>query len=170
LAAVTGNERYRLAAQQAVDYERSLQSPAAENRPEMHGLDLFAAVEIGLARLCVLRYLDALWLYDDLQVAVNAAQTWDTGLPHSLDQGAMGNLELLLLATRRLNDEWRHVETDRLAAMVMDSIEHNGWRCGGPQAVEIPSLMLGLAGIGYQMLRLAEPERVPSVLVLAPPS
>jgi lantibiotic modifying enzyme len=29
--------------------------------------------------------------------------------------------------------------------------------------------MLGLAGIGYQMLRLAEPDRVPSVLVLAPP-
>jgi lantibiotic modifying enzyme len=30
--------------------------------------------------------------------------------------------------------------------------------------------MVGLSGIGYQLLRLAEPDRVPSVLLLAPPS
>ncbi len=29
--------------------------------------------------------------------------------------------------------------------------------------------MMGLAGIGYGLLRLAAPERVPSVLVLEPP-
>ena len=63
---------------------------------------------------------------------------------------------------------WR-VETDRLAAKILDSIDRDGWQCGGPQAVETPGLMLGLAGIGYQMLRLAEPDRIPSVLVLAPP-
>jgi lantibiotic modifying enzyme len=33
-----------------------------------------------------------------------------------------------------------------------------------------PGLMVGLAGIGYGLLRLADPQRVPSVLVLAPPS
>ena len=170
LAEAIGNEQYRVAAQQAVDYERSLQTSADKDRPEMPGRDVPAAVEIGVARLCMLRYLDDLWLYEDLQVAVNAARTWDAGRPHSLDQGAMGNLELLLLATRRLNGDRRQVETDRLAAMIMDSIEQNGWHCGGPQAVEVPGLMLGLAGIGYQMLRLAEPERVPSVLVLAPPT
>jgi lantibiotic modifying enzyme len=35
--------------------------------------------------------------------------------------------------------------------------------------VEMPGLMLGLAGIGYGMLRLAEPAHVPCVLRLAPP-
>jgi hypothetical protein len=35
--------------------------------------------------------------------------------------------------------------------------------------VESPGLMTGLAGIGYALLRLAEPHRVPSVLGLAPP-
>ncbi len=53
--------------------------------------------------------------------------------------------------------------------MILDSIDRHGWQCGGPEAVEMPSLMLGLAGIGYEMLRLAEPDLVPSVLVLAPP-
>jgi Lanthionine synthetase C-like protein len=36
--------------------------------------------------------------------------------------------------------------------------------------VESPGLMTGLAGIGYGLLRLAEPTRVPSVLVLTPPT
>ena len=35
--------------------------------------------------------------------------------------------------------------------------------------VESPGLMTGLAGIGYGLLRLAEPTRMPSVLVLEPP-
>jgi lantibiotic modifying enzyme len=33
----------------------------------------------------------------------------------------------------------------------------------------VPGMMTGLAGIGYGLLRLAEPERVPSVPVLEPP-
>jgi len=36
--------------------------------------------------------------------------------------------------------------------------------------VESPGLLTGLAGIGYGLLRLAEPTRIPSVLVLAPPT
>jgi lantibiotic modifying enzyme len=35
--------------------------------------------------------------------------------------------------------------------------------------LEAPGLMTGITGIGYQLLRLAEPARVPSVLTLAPP-
>jgi hypothetical protein len=35
--------------------------------------------------------------------------------------------------------------------------------------VETPGLMIGLAGIGYGLLRLARPNDVPSVLQLAAP-
>jgi lantibiotic modifying enzyme len=54
-------------------------------------------------------------------------------------------------------------------AGVLSNIEHDGWRCGNPLAVESPGLMAGIAGIGYGLLRCAEPTRVPSVLSLAPP-
>jgi lantibiotic modifying enzyme len=64
---------------------------------------------------------------------------------------------------------WR-AEVDRLAAGVLESIERDGWRCASPLGVESPGLMTGLAGIGYGLLRLAEPARVPAVLVLAPPA
>jgi lantibiotic modifying enzyme len=36
--------------------------------------------------------------------------------------------------------------------------------------VTAPGLMTGIAGMGYQLLRLAEPGRIPSVLLLEPPS
>jgi lantibiotic modifying enzyme len=54
--------------------------------------------------------------------------------------------------------------------MVLGSIERDGWRCGTRAGVLSPGLMNGLAGIGLGCLRLAEPERVPSVLVLDPPA
>jgi lantibiotic modifying enzyme len=49
------------------------------------------------------------------------------------------------------------------------SLEANGPVTGVPLGVETPGLMTGLSGIGYQLLRLAAPDEVPSVLLLAPP-
>ena len=42
-------------------------------------------------------------------------------------------------------------------------------RCGNPLRAEAPGLMTGLAGIGYGLLRLSDPKRVPSVLLLESP-
>jgi mersacidin/lichenicidin family type 2 lantibiotic len=44
------------------------------------------------------------------------------------------------------------------AAVTLRRAREGGWRCG-----------MGLAGIGYGLLRLAAPEQVPSVLTLALP-
>jgi lantibiotic modifying enzyme len=58
----------------------------------------------------------------------------------------------------------------RLAAAAwLESIAQHGWRCGTPLNVETPGLLTGLAGIGWQLLRLAEPERVPAVLLFEVP-
>ena len=167
LAATTGNAQYRAAAQQAVDAEAAeRRAPAEADRSE---LDAGPAVAIGLAHLCLARSLDDAPRHADLPAAVDAAQSWDTGQSHALEQGALGSLELLL-ATRGPDGAPRDATIDPLATAVLDSSEQTGWRCGTPQAVETPGLMVGLAGIGHQLLRLAEPGRVPSVLVLAPPS
>jgi lantibiotic modifying enzyme len=41
------------------------------------------------------------------------------------------------------------------------------WPCGIPNGGETPALLTGLAGIGHFYLRLADPETVPSVLILS---
>ncbi len=64
--------------------------------------------------------------------------------------------------------EWEaHVRAQAASMLAFDTEQR--WRCGTPLAVETPGLLSGLAGIGYELLRLAEPELVPSVLALEPP-
>jgi type 2 lantibiotic biosynthesis protein LanM len=196
LAEVTGDEVYSAAARRAIDYERGLYSPEAQNWPDLRGPEVFGgdgspsddgatgavadsprfmvawchgAAGIGLARLRALQHLDDPKLGEEIDVALNTTLTRGFGQTHCLCHGDMGNFDLLLEAGRALNHRGWHVQIDRLAAAVLEDIDRHGWRCGGPGAVEMPGLMLGLAGIGYQMLRLAEPDRVPSVLALAPP-
>ena len=55
-----------------------------------------------------------------------------------------------------------------LAALVQRGIEQ-GWVCGTPSPAETPGLMIGLAGIGYNLLRFADPAAVPSLLLAEPP-
>ncbi|WP_202818905.1 type 2 lanthipeptide synthetase LanM family protein [Actinosynnema sp. ALI-1.44] len=52
------------------------------------------------------------------------------------------------------------------AGMVLDVVNRYGAWCGTPNAVPTPGLLTGLAGIGYGLLRLGFPDRVPSVLLL----
>jgi lantibiotic modifying enzyme len=127
------------------------------------------AAGIGLARLRALPHLDDPKLREEIHIALNTTLSHGFGHSHCLCHGDMGNLDLLLEASLALDDRGWRVQVERLVAMVLDSIDRHGWACGGPGAVEMPGLMLGLAGIGYQMLRLGEPHRVPSVLMLSPP-
>jgi lantibiotic modifying enzyme len=87
-----------------------------------------------------------------------------------LCHGDLGNLDFLLTAYERLGRNGalgRQVR--RRAQQVLASIGRDGWCCGTRGAVESAGLMNGIAGIGYGLLRLAEPGRVPSPLALAPP-
>jgi lantibiotic modifying enzyme len=89
---------------------------------------------------------------------------------YALCHGRAGNAELLIHAAEALGDE-----TARAAA---ETVGHQGieafcrhdlpWPCGVPGGGETPSLMLGLAGIGYFYLRLYDPVSVPSVLIVRP--
>jgi lantibiotic modifying enzyme len=51
----------------------------------------------------------------------------------------------------------------------LKGIEKRGWISGTPRGLESPGLLTGISGIGYQCLRLARPNLVPSVLMLAAP-
>jgi type 2 lantibiotic biosynthesis protein LanM len=186
LEALTGAGRFRDAAVAALDYERMLFSPEAGNWFDLrsdpdqrkgrqadarfttawcHG-----APGIGLARLHSLPYLDDAVTRSEIDTALRTTLAQGFGGTHSLCHGDLGNLELLLTAREVLADPKVAAHLERLTAVVQEGIEQDGWRCGLPLGVDSPGLMVGLAGIGYGLLRLAEPARVPSVLALAPPA
>lgn len=184
LAALTGEDRFGEAARAAVAYERSIFSPQKGNWPDLRDPDdpsqeqqdsfvtawCHGAPGIGLARLSSLRHFDDPVARTEVEAAIRTTLKHGFGGNHSLCHGDLGNIELLLQASQVLDDPQYHSHVDRLATQILEDIRLDGWRCGVPQGVESPGLMTGLAGIGYGLLRLAEPTRAASLLTLAPPT
>ncbi|HKV40608.1 MAG TPA: type 2 lanthipeptide synthetase LanM, partial [Blastocatellia bacterium] len=190
LYAVTLQDRFRDTALAGLEYERGLFCVEESNWPDLrvfvdrpaphadgpsfmtawcHG-----AAGIGIARAKMLTHLrgsiHSSELEEEVRAAVSATLAHGFGSNHCLCHGALGNIELLLLASQELGDTRLKLETYRAAAAVLDNISETGWLCGVPAGVETPGLMTGLAGIGYELLRLAEPDNLPSVLVLSSPT
>jgi type 2 lantibiotic biosynthesis protein LanM len=191
LAILSGEERFQRGALEAFEYERSMYSPVERNWPDLRPPETqspaaqaalaerdqppfmttwcHGAPGIGLGRAAALTHLDESVLRDELETALATTLAKGFGLNHSLCHGDLGNLETLLSASQVLERPDYHQQVYRIAAMILHSIERDGWSTGIPHAIESPGLMTGIAGIGYGLLRLAEPERVPSVLRLAAP-
>jgi len=115
-----------------------------------------------------MRLVDDATIRPEIQTAVQTTIARGFGASHSLCHGDFGNLELLQQASEALGSPERG-QLERLTATILERIDRLGWPCGNPLGVESTGLMTGLAGIGYGLLRRAEPTRVPSVLTLSPP-
>lgn len=185
LAAATGEERFERCARGAFEYERGLFSPERGNWPDFR-LDegdappsaedvqyptfwCHGAPGIGLSRLSALRRLRDEGLGLEVRAAARAILAEGFGGNHSLCHGDLGNLEFLFEAGRELQDEGLLARVGHILAAILHDADKRGWCCGTPRGTETPGLMTGLAGIGYGLLRLAEPGRVPSVLTLGRP-
>jgi type 2 lantibiotic biosynthesis protein LanM len=176
-AELSGETSFRELALEALCYERSLFSAEHGNWADVRGNNgrsysvnwCHGAPGIGMARILVSRHDDASEIQAEIETAVRTTLAAGFGRNHSLCHGDLGNLDLLLLAHAARPDLRLQPEIDRLTAEIVEDIETGGWRCGLPMDVETPGLMVGLAGMGYGLLRLAAPERVPSVLTLEPP-
>ncbi len=179
LAAWSGDTRFRAAAEAAIAYERSTFAPAEGNWPDYRtwpGEDpstpqfmaawCHGAPGIGLARIDSLQYMDDRETREEIRIALRKTVESDFGTNHCLCHGDLGNLDILLHAAQRGDDYWWNKAGKRLATETIAAIADHGYLFGAQTSLASPGLMTGLAGIGYGMLRLAHPERVPSVLVL----
>lgn len=81
----------------------------------------------------------------------------------------MGNLEILYRAQQSLPDKRWQARYELAKATLLENSHQYDWYCGTPQGVETPGLMVGLAGICLQLLHLADPTCVPSILTMTPP-
>ena len=179
-AHLLGEPRYADVARSAIDYERGLFDPDIRAwRDVRNGTDDMAitawchgGIGIGLSRLGVRRTLyaaDTTAVDAEIAAALACSREHGFGVSHSLCHGDAGALELFLSAATALESPELADETGRHAAALLRTIDSEGWLCGLPYGQSAPSLMVGLSGIGYQLLRMADPEHVPSVLTLAAP-
>lgn len=175
--------RFQQVAREALAYERSLFSPehggwrdGGGGRFPERGQEAYSpatwchgASGIGLARLDTLEILHDEVIEAEIRAAFDITLAKGNCGNHSLCHGDLGNLEFLSRAQSHLSDRRRLALYELARASVLEAGSRSGWLCGTPQHVETPGLMVGLAGICLQLLRLAEPACVPSFLTMDAP-
>jgi type 2 lantibiotic biosynthesis protein LanM len=191
LSRVTGERHHRDVAEQAFRYERHWFSPEHENWPDFRGgmpqpgqvnsgptyavAWCHGAPGIGLSRLRAFELTGDAACEQEAHAATRTTirylqmpQTVQSG--YSLCHGSAGNAEFLLESGRVLkNSEYRQA-AEQIGKQGIAWFESAGgpWPCGVLGGGETPNLLLGTAGIGMFYLRLDDPARVRSVLMVGP--
>jgi lantibiotic biosynthesis protein len=108
-------------------------------------------------------------LSDAVRSTLKSLERWAPGSDVTLCHGALGLVECLRSARASLGAKQRVTVDEACDKAVARVIRAHGreewWPSGLPSRGFSPSLMLGMAGVGYQLLREAGPERVPSLLL-----
>jgi type 2 lantibiotic biosynthesis protein LanM len=185
LAQETGNAAYDELADEALLYDNSHFSAEKQNWIDVRSeyADYASQVRedqpmawchgtpgIGLARVGIASVrATSPTLANDIEIAVQKTQADGFGTNHTLCHGDLGNLDLLLSAGQILPNEAYNRQTYRIAAQILASLDEHGCIDASPLTIETIGLMTGITGAGYELLRLAYPDKVPSVLLLEPP-
>ncbi|MHA6533185.1 type 2 lanthipeptide synthetase LanM family protein [Paenibacillus sp. BAC0078] len=174
----TGIDTFHEHAEAALSFERSLFSREHGNWADLRkdGASTYqskywchGSAGIGLGRLLMLESsgIDSRVLLNEIDTAIQATLNGGIGASHCLCHGDMGNSELLLLSGTKLGRP-DQVKTAHLIAdqMISEKKQQGVYRTGIPRGLKTPGFFLGYSGIGYQLLRLADHNQVPSVLSL----
>jgi type 2 lantibiotic biosynthesis protein LanM len=172
----TGETRFKEAAEEAIAYERSVFIPELNNWPDFrqpqtkdnpkcmcswcHG-----APGIGLARVATLDILDTPEIRQDIEAAITTTLNYGLSDIDHLCCGNMGRVEFLFTAGRKLNRPELVEAAMKLASQVVARAEEKGHYGYGSILDFHPGFFQGASGIGYQLLRLAYPDQLPSVLL-----
>ena len=182
LYAVTSNLAYLEAAKEAIEYEYSVFDKSVRNWPDFRLSEqkkqinflhtwCHGSAGIGLARLASLSILQTEAIHSDINTALETTQKYSIFNTENIDHlccGHLGRNELLVVASQKLgNEEWLKIARKQ-AAWLIKRAKNNGayaFLPHLPHSVFSPSFFKGSAGVGYQLLRLAFPESLPSVLI-----
>jgi len=180
LNAIEPRSELRTAARQAIEFERSLFSPEHDNwgdygNGECHEESSFGlswchgAPGIGLARLGCLELDENPMILADAEAAARCIEKNPVWPNDTLCCGEFGICEMLLEAGR-IGDAYPESALRRASGVVESAVRRRGdgghgfilGACTDDGSLSY-GLFQGLAGIGYSLLRLAHPEKLPCI-------
>jgi len=126
------------------------------------------SVEIGLARLGMLTVMDDPDIRDDFEEALGAVKTAPPTVLDHLCGGNFGLLEMLLAAAQHGGYPEMEVQVQEEASRLVAQAGPDGdFRLFGEPVGNVYNAGFGrgMAGIGYQLLRMADPSALPSALL-----
>lgn len=161
---------------EGIEYERQVFSPTAGNWPDFrpHATVDFnvswchGAPGIGLDRMGTLAIIDTEEIRQEINVALQTTQKSSLEEIDNLCCGNFGRIEVLLTASLKLNCPELLEKIDKQVSWIVNRAEREGTFCISPQLPKdayTPGFFQGVAGIGYELLRLAHPDLLPSVLL-----
>jgi len=120
---------------------------------------------IGLARVGGLDILNTVEIKRDIEVAVSTTRQQKLSRMDHLCCGNLGLVELLLTAGIKLSQpQLIEVAMKQATAIIIRAKQRGGFGYTPPLSYH-PGFFQGAAGIGYELLRLAYPDQLPSVLL-----
>lgn len=174
LYGVTGDKRYLDGAMAGIAFERSVYSEQEKNWPDLrhlNGKDTFpvkwchGAAGIALGRLGCRAILQTPVLDDDINVALQTTRLNMLQHVDCLCCGNFGRIEALLVASQLYSSlEWRDIAVDGAGRIVTRARANGSYSLFSENSVFNPGFFQGMAGIGYQLLRLARAD-MPSILL-----
>jgi type 2 lantibiotic biosynthesis protein LanM len=171
LAAAGLGGHFERAALAALAYERHLlKGDHWTDIPDKTQTSCFwchGAAGIGLARLELSRLITDPLLELDARSALERLCQAPPRTSSILCHGDLGNLDTLELATRVFPEGKWSGEYNAAKKAILEDFQHWSWATPLPSHLAEPGMMMGLAGVGYGLLRLASPEEVPSLLTLS---
>ncbi len=173
----TGESSFREAALEAEAYETNVFLPDVSNWPDFrrapteHGYGsvtswCHGAPGIALSRLAALPILDTPQVRQDISHGLRSTWLAGTQQRDTACCGAMGRVETLVVAARELGDPAYLQQARKMASAVLRrSQQQSGYALGWKNTPYLASFHQGMAGIGYEFLRLATPASLPSLLL-----
>ena len=178
LYSATDDLRYRDAALEGIEYERSVFAPSQANWPDFRNFNpdkkpvfpvqwCHGAAGIGLGRLGSLDVLNNESIEQEIQIALQTTQKQGLKAIDHLCCGNLGLAEVLLVGSQRCDRlDWRQAALQKATAVVTRAKQSGAYQLFGnlPNSVFNPGFFQGTAGIGYELLRLANDD-LPSVML-----
>ncbi len=177
LLAQTGGPGLLGGAEEGLAFERTLYSPKGEGWRDAKSTEaarysagwcLGAAGEV-IARLPARELLAAPEIEEELALGLEITRSAPPETVDHLCCGTMGRAESLLFASEALGDEALGQAAEELARSVLARRDAAGsfrWRKEMSSDLFDPTFFTGASGVGYTLLRLAAPRRLPCVLAL----
>lgn len=180
LSVATGDATFADAAEEALAFERALFDPLRQNWPDLRPVDgkpladrfmcawCHGATGIGLGRLGMWGHRRGPLMQAEVEVAISTTLAHGLADVDHLCCGTLGRAEFLLAAGTRLDRPDLAAHARDLAREVVtaagEPAEYQLLR-GLPRRLHTPGFFQGLAGVGYQFLRLTNPS-LPVVLLM----
>ncbi|BAY28958.1 lanthionine synthetase C family protein [Nostoc carneum NIES-2107] len=175
----TQDSAYLAAAKEGIDYERTLFCASKGNWPVSHKAErtggkvtfpsqwCHGATGIGLARLGSLEILNTAEIQQEIEIALRTTENFGLEAIDHLCCGNMGRVEVLLFGAQHCDrSDWQQIALQNATNIVARAKQNGAYQLFAnlPSSVFNPGFFQGTAGIGYELLRLANND-LPCVLL-----